>query len=51
MAASRKIFHAVMPWMREIQAEKAFEKQMEALRKAKAQKDLENDDASLASTH
>jgi len=51
MAASRKIFHAVMPWMREIQAEKAFEKQMEALRKAKEQKDLENDEASLASTH
>lgn len=41
MQASRVIFHVTLRWMREWQKEREFERAMEALRKAKELKDLE----------
>jgi len=41
LKASRVIFNVVIRWMREWQAERAFEKEMEKLKKARAAKDLE----------
>ena len=40
MAASRVIFNVTLRWMREWQQERAFEKAMEALRRAKEKQDL-----------